>query len=63
MTPDEHLVGVEPEADGLDLRSLDTTQLPLAARYLTGRAFAQSDPRVMQVGWAVIRRAVLAVRL
>jgi hypothetical protein len=24
VTPDEHLVGVEPEADGLDLRSLDT---------------------------------------
>jgi DNA ligase-1 len=43
------------------LRSLDAPQLPLAARYLTGRAFAQSDPRVMQVGWAVIRRALLAV--
>lgn len=43
------------------LRSLDSVQLPLAARYLTGRAFAQSDPRVMQVGWAVIRRALLAV--
>jgi DNA ligase-1 len=43
------------------LRSLDAAQLPLAARYLTGRAFAQSDARVMQVGWAVIRRALLAV--
>jgi DNA ligase-1 len=42
-------------------RSLDPIQLPLAARYLTGRAFAQSDPRVMQVGWAVIRRALLGV--
>jgi len=43
------------------LRSLDAAQLPLAARYLTGRVFAQSDPRVMQVGWAVIRRALIAV--
>lgn len=36
-------------------------QLPLAAVYLTGRAFAQSDPRVVQAGWAVIKRALLAV--
>ncbi|MGB8166987.1 MAG: ATP-dependent DNA ligase [Chthoniobacteraceae bacterium] len=43
------------------LRSLEAAQLPLAARYLTGRAFAQSDPRVMHVGWAVIRRTLLAV--
>ncbi|MEA3207556.1 MAG: ligase 1 [Chthoniobacter sp.] len=43
------------------LRSLDAVQLPLAARYLTGRAFAQSDPRVLQVGWAVIKRTLLAV--
>jgi DNA ligase-1 len=43
------------------LRSLDTTQLPIAARYLTGRAFAQGDQRVLQVGWAVIKRALLAV--
>jgi DNA ligase-1 len=42
------------------LRSLDATQLPLAARYLTGSAFARSDPRVLQVGWAVIKRALLA---
>ncbi len=49
------------EALSAYFRSLDAAQLPLAARYLTGRAFAQRDPRVMQVGWAVIRRALLAV--
>jgi len=42
------------------LRSLDSTQLPIAARYLTGKPFAQSDPRTLQVGWAVIFRALLA---
>ena len=42
------------------LRSLDPEQLPLAARYLTGKAFAQSDPRTLQLGWAVIFRALLA---
>ena len=42
------------------LRSLDAEQLPIASRYLTGKAFAQSDPRTLQVGWAVIFRAVLA---
>jgi DNA ligase-1 len=39
-------------------RSLDAEQLPIATRYLTGKAFAQSDPRTLQVGWAVIFRAV-----
>ncbi len=42
------------------LRSLDHEQLPIAARYLTGKAFAQSDPRTLQVGWAVVFRALLA---
>ena len=42
------------------LHSLDQEQLPIAARYLTGKAFAQSDPRTLQVGWAVIFRALLA---
>ena len=42
------------------LRSLDADQLPIATRYLTGKAFAQSDPRTLQVGWAVIFRAILA---
>ncbi|MEP6810967.1 MAG: ATP-dependent DNA ligase, partial [Chthoniobacterales bacterium] len=42
------------------LRSLDSERLPIAARYLTGKAFAQSDPRTLQVGWSVIFRALLA---
>ncbi len=42
------------------LHSLDQEQLPIAARYLTGKAFAQSDPRTLQIGWAVIFRALLA---
>ena len=42
------------------LLSLGPEQLPIAARYLTGKAFAQSDPRTLQVGWAVIFRAMLA---
>ncbi|HSI12300.1 MAG TPA: MBL fold metallo-hydrolase RNA specificity domain-containing protein, partial [Chthoniobacter sp.] len=42
------------------LRSLDAERLPIAARFLTGRAFAQSDNRTLQVGWAVIKRAVMA---
>jgi len=41
------------------LRSLAPEQLPIATRYLTGKAFAQSDPRRLQVGWAVIFRALL----
>jgi len=42
------------------LRTLESTDLPVAARYLTGRVFAQNDPRTLQTGWAVIRRALLA---
>jgi DNA ligase-1 len=42
------------------LRTLNSDQLPTVATYLTGRAFAQSDPRTLQVGWAVIYRALLA---
>jgi DNA ligase-1 len=42
------------------LRRLDAEQLPIAARYLAGRAFAQSDGRTLQVGWAVIKRALLS---
>jgi DNA ligase-1 len=45
---------------GAYLRGLDTADLPLAARYLTGRVFVQNDPRTLQTGWAVIRRALLA---
>lgn len=43
------------------LRELPREVLPIATRYLTGRAFAQSDGRTLQVGWAVIKRALLAV--
>ncbi|MEA3188476.1 MAG: ligase 1 [Chthoniobacter sp.] len=42
------------------LRSLSEAQLPIAATYLTGKAFAQADPRVMHLGWSVIKRALLA---
>ena len=41
------------------LRSLDDRELPLAAVWLTGRAFAQCDSRPLNVGWAVIYRALL----
>jgi DNA ligase-1 len=40
------------------LRGLTNEQLPIVTRYFTGRAFAQSDPRTLQVGWAVIFRAL-----
>jgi len=40
------------------LRSLTSEQLPIAAIYLTGRAFPQNDLRTLQVGWAVIVRAL-----
>lgn len=43
------------------LRSLDQVSLPVAAVFLSGRAFPQSDRRVLQTGWAVMRRALLAV--
>jgi len=42
------------------LRTLNGEQLPVVTTYLTGRAFAQSDLRTLQLGWAVIYRALLA---
>ncbi len=39
-------------------RTLDDDALPIAALYLAGRAFAQSDPRVLNIGSAVIKRAL-----
>ncbi|MGB9473815.1 MAG: ATP-dependent DNA ligase [Candidatus Udaeobacter sp.] len=42
------------------LRSLTSEQLLVATPYFSGKAFAQSDPRTMQVGWAVIFRALQA---
>ncbi|HEY2568376.1 MAG TPA: ATP-dependent DNA ligase, partial [Candidatus Udaeobacter sp.] len=40
------------------LRGLTSEQLSIATPYFTGKTFAQSDPRTMQVGWAVIFRAL-----
>jgi DNA ligase-1 len=40
------------------LRSLTNEQLPIATTYFTGRVFGRSDPRTVQVGWAVIFRAL-----
>ncbi len=42
------------------LRSLPAEQLPIATIYFTGDAFPQSDLRTLQVGWAVIYRALAA---
>ncbi|HJT81101.1 MAG TPA: ATP-dependent DNA ligase [Chthoniobacterales bacterium] len=42
------------------LRSLTDDQLPIATIYFTGKAFAQSDPRTLQVGWSVTFRALQA---
>jgi DNA ligase 1 len=42
------------------LRSLDQEQLAIATTYFTGRAFAQSDPRTLQVGGSIIYRAIMA---
>ncbi len=41
------------------LQSLDENALPLAAIYLTGRPFAQSDSRTLQTGGSIIRRALM----
>jgi DNA ligase-1 len=40
------------------LHTLTAEQLPIATIYFTGKAFAQSDLRTLQVGWAVIWRAL-----
>ena len=42
------------------LRSLISEQLPIATLYFTGRAFAQSDLRTLQIGWATIFRSLQA---
>jgi DNA ligase-1 len=42
------------------LRTLDEEQLPIATTYFTGRAFAQSDLRTLQVGGSIIYRAIMA---
>src|SRR5881296_3836767 len=40
------------------LRELTSQQLPIITIYFTGRAFAQSDLRTLQVGWSVIVRTL-----
>ncbi len=42
-----------------ELAALDDRMLAAAALFLTGRVFAQGDSRVLQTGWAVIKRALL----
>jgi len=42
------------------LRNLTSDELPVATLYFTGRVFAQSDLRTLQVGWALIFRALQA---
>jgi DNA ligase 1 len=41
------------------LRTLDPDQLSIATTYFTGRAFAQSDLRTLQVGGSIIYRAIM----
>ena len=43
------------------LASLDAEALPIAAVFLTGRAFAEADQRTIGIGWAGITGAVLRV--
>ena len=42
------------------LRGLTSEQLSIVTPYFTGKAFAQNDPRTLQIGWAVIFRALQA---
>lgn len=42
------------------LRFLDQDQIAIAAIYFTGRAFAQTDLRTLQVGGSIIYRAIMA---
>ncbi|PTY07545.1 DNA ligase [Opitutaceae bacterium EW11] len=39
--------------------SLDDVAMPIAALAFTGRPFPQSDSRTLNLGWSIIRRAVL----
>ncbi|MBC8010847.1 MAG: ATP-dependent DNA ligase [Burkholderiales bacterium] len=43
------------------LATADPADAGRAALHLTGRAFPQSDPRTLSVGWSLLRRAVLEV--
>ena len=41
------------------LRTLDQEKLPVATTYFTGRVFAQTDQRTLQVGGSIIYRAIM----
>jgi len=41
------------------LRTLNSEQLPIATIYFTGRVFAQTDQRTLQVGGSIIYRAIM----
>jgi DNA ligase-1 len=41
------------------LRNLEPNDLKAASIYLTGHAFSQADARVLQVGWAVVRKSLM----
>ncbi len=43
------------------LRSLDAADLPVAAVFLTGRPFPETDQRTLGIGWAGLAAAVRAV--
>jgi DNA ligase-1 len=42
------------------LRALDPAQLPIVTIYFTGKPFAQSDLRTVQVGGSIIYRAIMS---
>jgi DNA ligase-1 len=41
------------------LRSLEPDDLKAASIYLTAHPFSQSDARVLQIGWAVVRKSLM----
>lgn len=42
------------------LRTLDSERLPIATIYFTGKPFAQSDLRTVQIGGSIIYRAIMS---
>lgn len=43
------------------LAALPPAEAPLAALFFTGRPFPQSDPHALNLGWSVIKRALLEI--
>ncbi|HWY92106.1 MAG TPA: ATP-dependent DNA ligase [Chthoniobacterales bacterium] len=41
------------------LRSLTAEELPIVATFLTGHAFSRNSGRPLQIGWAIIRKALM----